>query len=65
MGKKILIDMAARGRNGGKARAANMSDMERSEAARKAVNSRWAKKRAADAAAKRRGRKSAGKKRAA
>jgi len=33
------------GKKGGKARAANMTPEERSEAARKAVNARWAKKR--------------------
>ena len=31
------------GRLGGKARAANLTDKERSEAARKAVQARWAK----------------------
>ncbi len=33
------------GKKGGKARAANMTPEERSEAARKAVKARWAKKR--------------------
>lgn len=33
------------GAKGGKARAANMTPKERSEAARKAANARWAKKR--------------------
>jgi hypothetical protein len=33
------------GRKGGKARAANMTPEERSEAARKAAKARWAKKR--------------------
>jgi hypothetical protein len=33
------------GRKGGKARAANMTKQERSEAARKAANARWSKKR--------------------
>jgi len=33
------------GAKGGKARAANMTKKERSEAARKAANARWAKKR--------------------
>lgn len=43
MGKKILIDMAERGRNGGKARAAKMNPAQRKRAARAAVNSRWKK----------------------
>lgn len=51
MGKKILIDVTERGRNGGKARAARLTDKQRSAAARKAVNARWAKVRV-DRAAK-------------
>ena len=46
MGKKILIDVTERGRNGGNARAAKLTDKQRSAAARKAVNARWAKVRA-------------------
>lgn len=39
------VEMGRRGGlKGGKARAANMTPEERSEAARKAVNARWAKK---------------------
>lgn len=53
MGKKILIDVSERGRAGGKARAKNMSDTEKSDAARKAVTARWNKYRAAKLAAKR------------
>jgi len=43
--KKVLvtIDTVATGRLGGQARAANMTATERSEAARKAVQARWAK----------------------
>lgn len=41
MGKKIWIDVSARGRAGGKARALKMTPQERSDAARKAVNKRW------------------------
>lgn len=36
------------GAKGGRARAANMTKEERSEAARKAANARWAKKRQQD-----------------
>jgi hypothetical protein len=50
MGKKILIDVTERGRNGGKARAASMSKAALSDAARKAVNKRWADVRALAAA---------------
>jgi hypothetical protein len=52
MGKKILIDVTERGRNGGRARAAAMSDEELSGAARRAVNVRWTRVRAAKLAAK-------------
>jgi hypothetical protein len=38
----VLVDVAAMGRKGGKARAANLSAEERSESARKAVQARWA-----------------------
>jgi hypothetical protein len=51
MGKKILIDVTERGRNGGKARAANMDAKQRSIAARRAVTVRWDRVRAARAAA--------------
>jgi hypothetical protein len=51
MGKKILIDVTERGRAGGKARAAGMTDEEKTAAARKAVNKRWADVREAAAAA--------------
>jgi len=53
MGKKIKVtrivdvdDLAELGRKGGTARAANMSAEERSAAARKAVQARWAKRKA-------------------
>jgi hypothetical protein len=54
MGKKMLIDLTARGRNGGKARARNMDAAERSEAARKAVTKRWDEVRAKKALAEER-----------
>jgi len=38
-----LVDTAAIGKKGGKARAAKLSAEERSESARKAVQARWAK----------------------
>lgn len=50
----IQVDTAALGRAGGKARAANMTKRERSEAASAAATARWAKVRA--------GKKKAGKK---
>ena len=53
MGTQIRIDVTERGRAGGKARAANMDASQRSESARKAVNARWEKVRAAKLAAKR------------
>lgn len=42
--KKVLVDVVALGAKGGKARAKNMTKKERSEAARAAVQARWAKK---------------------
>ena len=48
MGKKVkvtitrVIDVTELGRAGGKATAANRTPQERSEAARNAVNARWA-----------------------
>jgi len=49
MGKKVtvtrVIDVTELGRAGGHATAAARTPEERSEAARKAVNARWAKKR--------------------
>jgi hypothetical protein len=39
----VLVDVAEIGRQGGKARARNMTKAERSESARNAVNARWAK----------------------
>lgn len=42
--EKKLMDVVALGRQGGKVRAQRMSAQERSEAARKAVQARWAKK---------------------
>jgi hypothetical protein len=41
MAKKIMIDIGALPSIGGKARAAALSEEERSEAARKAVRARW------------------------
>ena len=41
-----LVDVAAIGKLGGKARAAKMTKAERSESARAAVKARWAKARA-------------------
>jgi len=41
--KKVLVDVTAAGRKGGKARAENMSPEQRSESARTAVQARWAK----------------------
>ena len=38
----VVVDVAAIGKLGGEARAANMTAEERSEAARNAVNARWA-----------------------
>jgi general stress protein YciG len=43
MGKKVVVDVTELGRAGGKATAANRTPEERSEAARKAVQARWAK----------------------
>jgi hypothetical protein len=47
-----LIDTAAIGKKGGKARAKNMTPEERSESARKASQARWAKKKPAKKAKK-------------
>ena len=47
MGKKILIDVSERGRAGGKAKADAMTPEQRSEMARRMVNIRWDKVRAA------------------
>lgn len=41
--KGTLVDVSKIGKKGGKARAANMTDKERSESARAAVNVRWEK----------------------
>jgi hypothetical protein len=43
--KRKLVDIQVLGRQGGKARAANLTPQQRSEAARKAANARWLKKR--------------------
>lgn len=43
MGTKITIDMTELGRAGGRARAENMTAAERSDAARRAVQARWAR----------------------
>ena len=53
MGKKItrVIDVTEMGRKGGAATAASRTPEERSEAARKAIQARWEKYRAAKAAA--------------
>ena len=46
--KEYFVKMGRKGgKIGGKIRAANLTDEERSEAARKAVRARWAKKRRA------------------
>ena len=57
MGKKIQIGVTERGRAGGKARAANMSAVDRSEAARRAVTARGDKVRAEKAKRKPRARR--------
>ena len=45
--REFFVEMGRQGgRLGGLARAANMTDAERSESARKAVQARWAKKKA-------------------
>jgi hypothetical protein len=42
--KEFFVKMGRKGgKIGGKARAANLTDEQRSEAARRAVNARWAK----------------------
>jgi hypothetical protein len=51
MGKKILIDVSERGRAGGKAKRDAMTPEARSEMARRMVNLRWDRYRAAKAAA--------------
>jgi hypothetical protein len=43
---KVVVDVTELGRLGGTATAANRTPEERSEAARKAVTARWAKKKA-------------------
>ena len=50
MGKKIRIDVTELGRSGGKAKADTMTPEQRSEMARRMVNIRWDKVRAAKAA---------------
>jgi hypothetical protein len=50
--KKVLVDVAEAGRKGGTARAQNMTEKERSESARKAVQARWAKAKKAKKAGK-------------
>ena len=50
MGKKIRIDVTELGRSGGKAKADAMTPEQRSEMARRMVNIRWDKVRAAKAA---------------
>jgi hypothetical protein len=50
--KPKLVDVAAIGKLGGKARAKNMTSQERSESARKAVAARWVKAKAKKKAAK-------------
>jgi len=54
MGKKVkvTVDVTELGRAGGQARARNMTPAARSEAARKAVQARWAKAKKAKKAAK-------------
>lgn len=42
MAKRVLVDVAAIGSKGGKARAAGLSKEERSAASADAVNARWA-----------------------
>jgi hypothetical protein len=40
--ERVLVDVAAIGKKGGEARAANLSPEQRSASARKAVLARWA-----------------------
>jgi hypothetical protein len=47
MAKRKLMDVIALGREGGKARAQNMTPDARKEGARKAAKARWGKKKEA------------------
>lgn len=42
--KRVLVDMVEAGRKGGEARVAKMTPEQLSEAGRKAIQARWAKK---------------------